>query len=284
VTLHTMNLLLVRPYIFPSDDLLHLQSQIIILLLLCAGWVFYYMDTIALSGQDDWVMSIALLLITVAFFGLFLYFAALQFYKWIRKLYKKHCKKTPKDAAVMPAGTAARTDGGATDDKHKDTAGDGANDDHGDDDHDDVDDDVEEEDEGDDDDDRRSPVHRGRRPNDGGGGDMTQEPHDADPDGNAMDDKHSHLPGTANDGADHPHTDSGTHRPPGPTTSAANGHAPPSLDDAARHSASRSSQKQQPVQHPSTTTAAAHAPSSATAPASDVEMTSVLPSSEAAPL
>jgi hypothetical protein len=105
VTCYTFCILYFNPYLRAEDDLLALFSQVEIYLILLAGNVFYNLPIGGLSTEDDLIMSIALIILSVGFFCGFVFFIARIFYyaalEFLEKRKKKAARRLEREQAAL---------------------------------------------------------------------------------------------------------------------------------------------------------------------------------------
>jgi hypothetical protein len=100
VTLYLVLLLALNPYLRRTDDLFHIICQVEILLILQVAYVFASLPSgSAYSTQDDIVISLALIAVTMAVFGGFFYTLIRLAYGWAKKSWEQHKMRKEKQAA-----------------------------------------------------------------------------------------------------------------------------------------------------------------------------------------
>jgi len=104
--LYLIIVLRTNPYIREDDDKLALLAQTEIILLLMAGYIFYFSPITAIGSYDDWLFSIILILLAVVFFCAILYLAWAVGSRWYR--HYKESKDPTRQAEMEQAAEAER--------------------------------------------------------------------------------------------------------------------------------------------------------------------------------
>jgi len=99
VTVYTVGLLYFNPFLRHEDDLLALFAQVEIYLLLLAGLLFYNLPLDYYNQKDDIIMSVALIILCIAFFAGFVFFVCVIARRMLLEFMQKRREKKEKDAA-----------------------------------------------------------------------------------------------------------------------------------------------------------------------------------------
>ena len=89
ISLYSMSILVLQPFLSPSDDLLQLLALTELFMLCLAGWIYYNTTDATLAGGQDTFVSVCLIAITILFFAAFMGALLWAMRKLVTKMYNK---------------------------------------------------------------------------------------------------------------------------------------------------------------------------------------------------